>query len=60
MSTSAFYRKIKKLTGKTPGEFIKSIRLNRAAQLLRETNLTVSEIIESVGYQDIKNFHYNF
>ncbi|PWE00327.1 hybrid sensor histidine kinase/response regulator transcription factor [Marinilabilia rubra] len=60
MSTSTFYRKIKKLTGKTPGEFIKSIRLKRAAQLLRETNLTVSEIIESVGYQDIKNFRYNF
>jgi len=60
MSTSTFYRKIKKLTEKTPGEFIKHIRLKRAAQLLKETNLTVSEIIESVGYQDIKNFRRNF
>ncbi|MCG8579549.1 MAG: response regulator, partial [Bacteroidales bacterium] len=60
MSTSTFYRRIKKITDKTPGEFIKTIKLKRAAQLLRETNLTVSEIIEDVGYQDIKNFRKNF
>ncbi len=60
MSTSTFYRKIKKLTQQPPGEFIKSIRLKRAAQLLKETDLTVSEIIEHVGYQDIKNFRKNF
>ena len=60
MSTSTFYRKIKKLTKKTPGEFVKEIRLKRAAQYLKETNLTVSEIIENVGYQDIKNFRRNF
>lgn len=60
MSLSTFYRRIKKMTDKTPGEFIKSIRLKRAAQLLRETNLTVSEIIECVGYQDVKNFRKNF
>lgn len=60
MSSSTFYRKIKKLTQKSSGEFIKHIRLKRSAQLLKETQLTVSEIIESVGYQDIKNFRRNF
>lgn len=60
MSESTFYRKIKKSTQKTPGEFIKSIRLKRAAQLLKESNLTVSEILEEVGYMDIKHFRNNF
>ncbi|TLX71366.1 response regulator [Labilibacter sediminis] len=60
MSPSTFYRKIKKLTDKTPGRFIKSIRLKRAAQLLEETELSVSEIIENVGYLDAKNFRANF
>lgn len=60
MSSSTLYRKTKKISQQTPGEFIKSIRMKRAAQLLRESNLTVSEIIENVGYQDVKNFRRNF
>jgi len=60
MSGSTLYRKTKKIAQQTPGEFIKSIRMKRAAQLLRESDLTVSEIIENVGYQDVKNFRRNF
>ncbi|TLX71258.1 response regulator [Labilibacter sediminis] len=60
MSVSTFYRKLKKISQQTPGEFIKSLRLKRAAQLLIDTDLTVSEIIENVGYIDIRTFRKNF
>ncbi|TLX75575.1 response regulator [Labilibacter sediminis] len=60
MSHSTLYRKSKKVTNLTPGAFIKSIRFKRAAQLLRDSDLTVSEIIESIGYQDMKNFRRSF
>ncbi|WP_430814983.1 hybrid sensor histidine kinase/response regulator transcription factor [Carboxylicivirga sp. RSCT41] len=60
MSSSSFYRKIRKATNQTPAGFIKSIRLKKAAQLLRDTDLTVSEIIERVGYLDSRSFRKNF
>ena len=60
MSSSTFYRKLKALVGQSPGEFIKSIRLKKAASYLLETNLTVSEIVENVGYSDTRNFRKSF
>ncbi|MGM0526834.1 MAG: ATP-binding protein [Bacteroidota bacterium] len=60
MSISTFYRKMKKTVGQPPGEFIKSTRLKMAARYLKETNLTVSEIVERVGYIDIRNFRKSF
>jgi signal transduction histidine kinase/AraC-like DNA-binding protein len=60
MSISTFYRKMKKTVGQSPGEFIKSTRLKMAARYLKETNLTVSEIVERVGYIDIRNFRKSF
>jgi AraC-like DNA-binding protein len=60
MSPSSFYRKIKKTTNLTPAGFIKSIKLKKAAQLLADTNLTVSEIIERTGYIDVRSFRKNF
>ncbi|WP_289054867.1 hybrid sensor histidine kinase/response regulator transcription factor [Carboxylicivirga marina] len=60
MSSSSFYRKIKKSTNQTPAGFIKSIRLKKAAQLLKDSDLSVSEIIERVGYLDSASFRKNF
>ncbi len=60
MSPSTFYRKIKKNTSQTPAGFIKTLRLKKAAQLLRDTDLSVTEIIERVGYLDTRNFRKNF
>jgi len=60
MSSSTLYRTMKKLLEKTPGDFIRSIRLKKAASYLARTNLTLSEIVENVGYNDIKNFRKNF
>ncbi|GGZ87310.1 hybrid sensor histidine kinase/response regulator transcription factor [Algibacter mikhailovii] len=50
VSSSNLYRKIKVLTGQTATEFIRSIRLKRAAQLLGKGNLNVSEVMYMVGF----------
>ena len=49
MSQSTLYRKIKAVTGLSPLENIKNIRLNKAAELLLTTNLNISEICWQVG-----------
>jgi signal transduction histidine kinase/ligand-binding sensor domain-containing protein/AraC-like DNA-binding protein len=56
MSRVALYKKILALTGKTPIEFIRSIRLRRAAQLLEKSKMTVSEIAYEVGFNNPKYF----
>jgi signal transduction histidine kinase/ligand-binding sensor domain-containing protein/DNA-binding response OmpR family regulator len=60
MSSSTLYRKMKAISGQSPGEFIRTIRFKRAAQLLRDSDLAVSEIIEQVGYHSVKQFRENF
>ena len=60
MSSSTFYRKTKRITQKTPGEFIKIVRIQRAAQLLQKTEMSISEIAEKIGYSDLKSFRNNF
>ena len=51
------YRKIQSLAGMTPSEFIRAMRLKRAAQLLRaDLNLTVSEVSNMVGFNTQKYF----
>ncbi|GAA0878523.1 hybrid sensor histidine kinase/response regulator transcription factor [Algoriphagus jejuensis] len=52
MSSSTFYRKIKELTGLAPNEFVRTIRLKKAAQLLKTKSYTVSEVTDRVGFSD--------
>jgi len=60
MSVRNLYRKIQSITGLSPADFIRSIRLKRAAQLLRDTDLNVSEIADLVGFNTIKYFNKHF
>jgi CheY-like chemotaxis protein len=60
VSRRQLFRKFKALAGSTPNVFIRDIRLKRAAQLLRESNMTVSEIIYAVGFSDPKYFRNIF
>ena len=60
MDSEAVYRKIKALTGRTAVEFIRNIRLKRAAQLLRQKKLTVAEVTYSVGFNDLQYFRTCF
>ncbi|WP_081445126.1 helix-turn-helix domain-containing protein [Sphingobacterium spiritivorum] len=55
-----FNKKVKALTGLTIGDFIKILRLNRAAALLQETDLPVSQIAYKVGFNDPKYFSKEF
>jgi len=56
MSRKALYNKIISLTGKAPIEFIRSIRIKRAAQLLEKSGMSIAEIAYGVGFNNPKNF----
>lgn len=60
MSRSAVYRKLFILTGKTPVEYIRTIRLERAAQLLQKTDKTVAEVAYETGFNNPKYFSRYF
>lgn len=56
VSRAVLFRKIKALTGNTPKGFIKSVRLKRAAQLLRDSDLRISQVSAKCGFKDAKYF----
>ncbi|HUP10634.1 MAG TPA: helix-turn-helix transcriptional regulator, partial [Niastella sp.] len=60
LSRTQLYRKIKALTDQSVHEFVTTIRLNKAAQLLLEGQHTVAEIAFMVGYADSTSFSRMF
>ncbi|WP_312740952.1 ATP-binding protein [Sphingobacterium multivorum] len=50
------HRKIKQLTGYTPVEYIRSIRIKKAALLLQQKKFTVSEVMYMVGFSNASYF----
>lgn len=50
MVCMSFYRKLQSIIGNTPTDFIRSIRLKRAAQLLQGGQLPIVEIANRVGF----------
>ncbi|MEL6559593.1 MAG: two-component regulator propeller domain-containing protein [Bacteroidota bacterium] len=56
LSRMQLYRKLKALIGKSANEFIRFIKLKRAAQLLNHGSMTISEITYKVGFNDLKYF----
>lgn len=51
------YRKLQSITGMTPSEFLRTMRLKRAAQLLaQDEGLSVTEVSEMVGFNTPKYF----
>ncbi len=60
MSRSALYQKLRNMLGISPADFIRNVRMKRAAQLLSETELTISEVADRVGYSTHKAFAANF
>lgn len=60
MSRIQLYRKLKALTGETPNNVIRTIRLKRAAQLLATRQFNVSEVAYKVGFTDLKYFRERF
>lgn len=56
MSRSVFFRKLKSITGLSPIEFLKQMRMKRAVQLLESGDYIVSEIAYLVGFNDAHYF----
>lgn len=56
VSSSLLYKKIKALTGLSPIDFIKSIRLNHAIELLQSHKYTITEVSELCGYSSVSYF----
>ncbi|MFZ4455056.1 MAG: hybrid sensor histidine kinase/response regulator transcription factor [Bacteroidales bacterium] len=55
-SKSTMYRKIKSLTGLSPSEFVRNIRLKHACIMLQNDTGNISEIAFAVGFNDPKYF----
>ena len=60
MSRVTLYRKIKALTNQTAIEFIRGVRIKRAAQLLEQNKFNVSEVAYMVGFIDVDYFRKCF
>jgi signal transduction histidine kinase/ligand-binding sensor domain-containing protein/DNA-binding response OmpR family regulator len=56
MSRSTFFRKVKVITGTTGKEFIDSVRLKKATNLLLESDLNISEIAYAIGHSNPQYF----
>ncbi len=60
LSRTQLYRKLKGLVGQSANELIRSIRLKRAAQLIKSNEMTISEITYEVGFNDLQYFRFCF
>ena len=50
------HRKMKELTGQTPHDFIRNIRLKQAAQLLSSQNMNITEVMFACGFNNAASF----
>ena len=60
MSRSQLHRKLKALTGQSASVFIRTIRLEKAKELLRNTDLNISEVAYEVGFRTALYFTQTF
>lgn len=56
LSTRQLYRDVKGATRLSPGGLIRTMRLERAAQLLATKSLRISEVAYAVGFSDVRHF----
>lgn len=60
MSRTLVYEKLKALTHQSPSEFIRSIKLRRANELLQMGKYSVAEVAQMTGFNDVKYFSVLF
>jgi len=60
LSPSAFAHLFRDVTGRSPYQFVKEMRLDRARELLVDGNLTVARISKEVGYASVSHFISEF
>ena len=60
MSRTAFYNKLKSLTGQGPNDFIRNFRLEKSKDYLAEHRYSIAEVSDMVGFSDAKYFSICF
>ena len=56
IGSKQIYRKLKQLTGKSPVEFIRSVRIKKASMLLSQKKFTIAEVMYMVGFSNHSYF----
>ena len=56
MGRVPFFHKVRNITGKTPAELVRDMRLKHACILLKRTNINMSELATNVGFMTGENF----
>lgn len=56
MSRTTLFNKLKSITGMSPIEFMRDIRLKKAAQLIIEKDMLIKEVSNLIGFSDLKYF----
>jgi len=56
MGRVPFFHKVRNLTGKTPAELVRDLRLKHACILLKRTNINMSELAVNIGFVTAENF----
>jgi len=60
ISQRQLYRKLKGITGNTVHEFITKVKMNKAEELLRNSDLSISQIAYKLGFSEPSNFSRTF
>jgi len=60
VSRTQMYRKVKELASATPVEFMRTVKLNKAAKLLKTTGMTVQEVMYNSGFNNKSYFYREF
>ena len=56
MSSKQLYRMLKNFTGSSPSDYIRQVRMKKAAMLLQQHKFTVSEVMYMVGFSSSSYF----
>ena len=60
ISRTHLYRSMKEITGLNPSDFVRTIRLRQAAELLKDKNLNITQVAYSVGFSSQTHFSSAF
>ena len=60
MSRSTLVRKLKAITGQTPLQFIRDIKMETAREMLQQRTATVADVARRLGFSDREHFAHVF
>lgn len=60
LGRTTFFKKVKQVTGMSPNEYIRKVRMERAAELLKDPTLSIAEVSYKTGFSDHNYFSRTF